>query len=107
MLRPEERILRRIESTSIDAVNIKEITFGRVVTLSPLTINEGGLILTQRNLIVNEDLLSHKKTISYKEGNDTITRTMTVKSCLSIGDEIALREIDDKTKLVLCKVVRY
>ena len=112
MARWEEIFLSGIEDTSREAVNIKDISYGTVESLNPLVINDEGLPLYKDNLLINEDLLPHNKliqTATVDVGDDTKTYNNIViktSSRLSVGDIVALKEVNDSTKIVLCKVVK-
>lgn len=111
-MKVEEKIAKILERSANSSVNIKDISYATVVSVTPLSINDGGLILDGDDLLVNEDLLPHIE--YYTEftgdiGDETKTyKNVKVKTKyrLKKGDMVAIKEINNSKKLILFKVVK-
>lgn len=112
MARWEEVMLQNIEKASNDYVNIKDLSYGIVESLNPLVINDEGLLLYKEDILINEDLLPHNEIYSsFKADINGETKTysnVSIKTTSKIkkGDMVALKEVNDSLKIVLCKVVQ-
>jgi hypothetical protein len=108
----EEKMLRNIEKTSDNYIDIKELEIGKVISLEPLQILNGELPLFKENLYINSDLLANTReftTLSGTIGNSTTTITdgsISFKEDLKDGDLVALREINDTTYMVMFKLTK-
>ncbi|WP_085829020.1 DUF2577 domain-containing protein [Clostridium massiliodielmoense] len=85
--------------------NPPSITTGQVISVNPIKIKVGDLILERYNLLINEDLLKHSKEVTIN--NTSITKEeCTVETILKTGDTVAiLPTLDLQTYIVLAKVV--
>ncbi|MCD3211102.1 DUF2577 domain-containing protein [Clostridium botulinum C/D] len=81
------------------------IELGNVLSVNPLRIKVGDLLLEKYNLKINIDLLQHSKEVTIS--NTSITKDKcTVETILKVGDIVAiLPTLDKQTYIVLCKVV--
>lgn len=107
----EDNFRRALRNTAQNAVDIKENEKGIIVSVNPLQINVGGLILTKKNLYINYELLEHN--VSFKMLTGTIgdsTTTITNGSIffsdkLEAGDTVIVREMQNNKYYVACKIV--
>lgn len=107
----EEKLLRHIENTSNEYIDTKDIEVGRIISIEPLQIASGELVLYKENILINPELLAHKKEFETLTGtvgdtsmtisNGSISFAGTLKEC----DMVALKPIRrDKTYLVMFKI---
>ena len=104
----EDKFMKALNRTSKINVNIKETEIAIVDSISPLRINIDGLILTTRNLYVNEDLLPYDEIIEASTTtNDDHHHSITTihhKGRLRVGDKVVVREMKNNKYYVACKV---
>lgn len=109
-LRWEEKMFKNIEKTSDKYINIKDLQFGKVISINPLEIDSEGLALYQNNLYINEDLLEHTRefeSLTGTIGGSTTTisnGSITFKGKLKAGDTVVLKEINTIKYMLICKV---
>lgn len=105
----EEKMLRRIENTSSDHIDIKELEIGKVISIDPLQIICGELVLLKENLYINSDLLNHTREFTMLTGivgdkSMTISNgSISFKATLEENNLVALRPINKNKYLVICK----
>jgi hypothetical protein len=93
------------------SVNPPVIQLGKIESVNPLVVSSGDLTLYEYNLKVNYLLLDHEReftlentTASGSIGNVSIENgKIKIKTCLKIGDEVALQQISETTFLLLSK----
>lgn len=108
----EERMLRNVERTSNNSIEIKEIEIGKVISIDPLQILNGELPLFSNNLYINPDLLANTKeftTLTGTIGGSTTTisnGSIYFSSQLKVNDLVALRELNKTTYIVMFKVTK-
>lgn len=95
--------------------NSLELFQGKVIKVSPLTIDAAGITLSRNELMVNTMILKHDVSISDISGflntdssELTITDGELGAKCslnLSVGDTVLLVTLDQQLFYVLCKVV--
>lgn len=106
----EESMFGHIEKTSNNYINIKEFEIGKVISLSPLEIDNGGLPLYENNLYINPNLLENTrkfKTLTGVVGDSETTifnGSITFETQLEIGDYVVLREVNQTKYYMICKV---
>ena len=106
----EDKFMKSLSRTAKINIDIKETEIAIVDSISPLRINVDGLILTSRNLYVNEDLLPYDEvveasTTTSHEHHHSIT-TIHHKGRLKVGDHVIVREMKNNKYYVACKVGR-
>ena len=104
----EDKFMKSLSRTAKMHVDIKETEIAIVDSISPLRINVEGLILTSRNLYINEDLLPYDEvveasTTTSHEHHHSIT-TIHHKGRLKVGDKVIVREMKNNKYYVACKV---
>ena len=104
----EDKFMKSLNRTAKMNIDIKETEIAIVDSISPLRINVEGLILTTRNLYVNEDLLPYDEvveasTTTNHEHSHSIT-TIHHKGRLQVGDKVIVREMKNNKYYVACKV---
>ena len=106
----EDKFMQSLSRTAKMHVDIKETEIAIVDSISPLRINVEGLILTSKNLYINEDLLPYDEvveasTTTSHEHHHSIT-TIHHKGRLHVGDKVIVREMKNNKYYVACKVGR-
>ena len=106
----EDKFMKSLSRTAQIHVDIKETEIAIVDSISPLRINVEGLILTARNLYVNEDLLPYDEVVEASTTtNDDHHHSITTihhKGRLKVGDKVIVREMKNNKYYVACKVGR-
>lgn len=104
----EDKLMKSLHRTAKMSVDIKETEIAIVDSISPLRINVEGLILTTKNLYINEDLLPYDEVIeAYTTTNDDHHHSITTihhKGRLHVGDKVIVREMKNNKYYVACKV---
>ncbi|WP_271814172.1 DUF2577 family protein [Clostridium beijerinckii] len=110
MAKWEEKWIKHVEKASKNAIDLKEIEMGRIVSVNPLEIINGDLSLFEDNLYINPNLLDHTREFNVLTG--TIGGSTTTisdgfiyfKSELNQDDLVALIKLNKKKYLVLFKI---
>jgi tmRNA-binding protein len=106
----EERMFKVTENVSSNYINVKDFEIGRVISVDPLQIVNGGLPLFKENLYINPDLLAHTReftTLTGTIGDSTTTITngsIYFKSSLDKDDLVVLKEMNETTYMVMFKL---
>lgn len=72
--------------------NIVGVTIGEVISVSPMKIGYGKSVILESHKLVFADSLKNGYTAEYTDdnGTSTVTKTITIKKELSIGDEVIM-----------------
>lgn len=106
----EEKWIKHVEKASQNAIDVKEIEIGRIVSVNPLEVISGELSLFKDNLYINPNLLDHTREFHVLTGTiggstTTISNgSISFKSELNQDDQVALIKLNKKKYLVLCKI---
>lgn len=107
----EEKFLRHFENAAKESIDTKDIEVGRIISIEPLQIASGELVLYKENLYINHELLAHKKEfeiLTGTVGDNQITisnGSISFTGSLKEGDMVALKPVRrDKTYLVMFKI---
>ena len=106
----EEKLKAALDSNSRKAIDIKEHEIGIIESLEPFQINVGGLILTDKNLIINYDLLEHTEYFKSLTGtigdkSETISNgSILFENKLNKDDKVIVRPISKNKYYVSSKV---
>ena len=108
----EEKFFKNVEKTSSSYINIKDFEIGKVISLEPLQIINGGLPLFKENLYINPDLLENTREFTTLTGTigDSITTitngSISFENQLKENDLVVLREMNKTTYIVMFKVTK-
>lgn len=116
----EEKMCRLFEKSANDSVDIKETKIGVITSLEPFQVEIGELVLNNKNLYINEELLKHKRIFSIptQSATGTTTAPASIINCgfiekeiifesrLHIGDLVTLRKLEFEKFYVENKVLK-
>lgn len=86
------------------------LRFGTVTSISPVTVDVGGLTITGETLYINPELLEREQEADFSfpgfhEESTSQTGTVTLKKPLEAGDRVLLYSDDDQVFYILCRMV--
>lgn len=108
----EEKFLQRVEKTSNSYIDVKEIEIGKIISIDPLQIVIGKLVLYKENLYINPDLLAHtrefiKLTGTVGDNEITISNgSISFENNLSDEDLVVLKPIGENKYMLMFKAIK-